>query len=190
VAVSAPTALQTVRDGAQVQSGQQVLIIGASGGVGTFAVQIAKAFGAEVTGMCRTSKADIVRSAGADHVIDYTCEDITAGGRSRPTPRTTRPRGPPPPPQRPTAADHRAPQQSGTKRVLDRRALKPYRHHRCTPMHQDGPSVSAKTGWRAVALPQDVLTMASHTTDSNVAHHRQQHGADTTTRTTSGISPR
>jgi NADPH:quinone reductase-like Zn-dependent oxidoreductase len=58
-----------------------VLIIGASGGVGSFAVQIAKAFGAEVTGVASTSKVDMVRSAGADHVIDYTHEDITAGGR-------------------------------------------------------------------------------------------------------------
>ena len=81
VAVSALTALQAVRDGADVQPGQQVLIIGASGGVGTFAVQIAKTFGAEVTGVCSTSKVDVVRSAGADHVIDYTREDITAGAR-------------------------------------------------------------------------------------------------------------
>ena len=81
VSVSALTALQAVRDGAEVQPGQQVLIIGASGGVGTFAVQIAKAFGAEVTGVCSTSKVDVVRSIGADHVIDYTHEDITAGGR-------------------------------------------------------------------------------------------------------------
>ncbi len=81
VSVSALTALQAVRDGGKVQPGQQVLIIGASGGVGTFAVQIAKAFGAEVTGMCSTSKVDVVRSIGADHVIDYTHEDITAGGK-------------------------------------------------------------------------------------------------------------
>jgi 2-desacetyl-2-hydroxyethyl bacteriochlorophyllide A dehydrogenase len=81
VSVSALTALQAVRDGADVQPGQQVLIIGASGGVGAFAVQIAKTFGAEVTGVCSTSKVDVVRSAGADHVIDYTREDITAGAR-------------------------------------------------------------------------------------------------------------
>ena len=81
VAVSALTALQAVRDGAEVQPGQHVLIIGASGGVGAFAVQIAKAFGAEVTGVCSTSKVDVVRFAGADHVIDYTREDITAGDR-------------------------------------------------------------------------------------------------------------
>jgi NADPH:quinone reductase-like Zn-dependent oxidoreductase len=79
--VSALTALQAVRDGAEVQPGQHVLIIGASGGVGAFAVQIAKTFGAEVTGVCSTSKVDVVRSAGADHVIDYTREDITAGAR-------------------------------------------------------------------------------------------------------------
>ena len=79
--MSALTALQAVRDGAEAQAGQQVLIIGASGGVGTFAVQIAKAFGAEVTGVCRTSKVDVVRAAGADHVIDYTRVDTTAGAR-------------------------------------------------------------------------------------------------------------
>jgi NADPH:quinone reductase-like Zn-dependent oxidoreductase len=81
VPVSAQTALQAVRDRGHVQPGQQVLVIGASGGVGTFAVQIAKAAGAEVTGMCRTAKMDTVRSLGADHVIDYTRQDITAAGR-------------------------------------------------------------------------------------------------------------
>ena len=79
VPVSALTALQAVRDHAKVQPGQQVLIIGASGGVGTFAVQIAKAFGAEVTGVCSTAKTDLVRSVGADHVIDYTREDFADG---------------------------------------------------------------------------------------------------------------
>src|SRR2546430_2269863 len=72
VPVSALTALQAVRDRAQVQAGQKVLIIGASGGVGTFAVQIARAFGAEVTGMCSTAKTEMVRAIGADHVVDYT----------------------------------------------------------------------------------------------------------------------
>ena len=76
---SATTALQAVRDKAKLQRGQHVLIIGASGGVGTFAVQLAKAFGAEVTGACRTGKTDLVRALGADHVLDYTREDITAG---------------------------------------------------------------------------------------------------------------
>jgi NADPH:quinone reductase-like Zn-dependent oxidoreductase len=76
---SATTALQALRDKAKLRPGQHVLIIGASGGVGTFAVQLAKAFGAEVTGACRTEKADLVRALGADHVLDYTREDVTAG---------------------------------------------------------------------------------------------------------------
>jgi NADPH:quinone reductase-like Zn-dependent oxidoreductase len=81
VPVSALAALQAVRDHGRVQPGQNVLIIGASGGVGSFAVQIAKAFGAEVTGVCSTSKVDLVRSLGADHVIDYTHDDIGDSGR-------------------------------------------------------------------------------------------------------------
>ncbi len=81
VSVSALTALQGVRDHGGVQPGEKVLIIGASGGVGTFAVQIAKAFGAEVTGVCSTTKVDMVRSIGADHVIDYTRDDIADSGQ-------------------------------------------------------------------------------------------------------------
>jgi NADPH:quinone reductase-like Zn-dependent oxidoreductase len=81
VGVSATTALQLLRDQGKVQPGQQVLINGASGGVGTFAVQIAKAFGAEVTGVCSTRNVDMVRSIGADQVLDYTQEDFTQGGQ-------------------------------------------------------------------------------------------------------------
>ena len=80
VGVSATTALQLLRDQGKVKPGQTVLINGASGGVGPFAVQIAKAFGADVTGVCNTTNVDMVRSIGADHVIDYTETDFTQGG--------------------------------------------------------------------------------------------------------------
>jgi NADPH:quinone reductase-like Zn-dependent oxidoreductase len=81
VPISGGTALQAVRDSGQVTAGQSVLVIGAAGGVGSFAVQLAKVFGAEVTGVCSGAKTDLVRSLGADQVIDYTRDDFAAAGQ-------------------------------------------------------------------------------------------------------------
>jgi NADPH:quinone reductase-like Zn-dependent oxidoreductase len=79
--ISGLTALQAIRDVGKVQGGQKVLVVGAAGGVGTLTVQVAKVFGAQVTGVCSTSKAELVRSIGADDVIDYTREDFADGTR-------------------------------------------------------------------------------------------------------------
>ena len=81
LAISGLTALQGLRDHGRVEAGQKVLIVGASGGVGTYVVQIARAFGAHVTGVCSTRKVEMVRSIGADHVMDYTREDFADGSR-------------------------------------------------------------------------------------------------------------
>ena len=82
VPISGLTALQAVRDHGRVKAGERVLIVGASGGVGTFAVQIAKAFGAEVTGVCSTAKVEAVRALGADRVVDYTRADFAGGAHA------------------------------------------------------------------------------------------------------------
>ena len=126
VPVSGCTALLGIRDKGEVRAGQRVLVIGAGGGVGTFAVQIAKAFGAEVTGVCSTSKTDLVRSIGAERVIDYTREDPrrrTAALRRHP-----RHGGQPPAvaaPARPRPEGHARDHRSRGARTLARRRRSP-----------------------------------------------------------------
>src|ERR671920_520358 len=108
LAIMGSTALQALRDHGRVEPGQEVLLIGASGGVGTYAVQIAKAFGAHVTGVCSTKKVEMVRSIGADHVIDYTRDDFAEGDKRYDVildiggdSSLSRPRRAPPPPGAP-----------------------------------------------------------------------------------------
>src|ERR671920_309295 len=108
LAIMGATALQALRDKGKVEPEQEVLIIGASGGVGTYAVQIAKAFGAHVTGVCSTQKVEMVRSIGADHVIDYTRDDFAEGDKRYDVildiggdSSLSRPRRAPPPPGAP-----------------------------------------------------------------------------------------
>ena len=155
VPVSAVTALQALRDRGRLKAGQHVLVIGASGGVGTFAVQIAKALGATVTGVCSTAKLDLVRSLGADHVIDYTQADITDDGRRYDLVLDiggNRPLSAAPPRAHPRrdAGDRRR----RRRRPLDRRPPPPARRHgrcRCSCASASGrssPSPTAPTSTR------------------------------------------
>ena len=124
IPTSACTALQALRDAGKIAAGQRVLIIGASGGVGLFAVQIAKAYGAEVTGVCSTGKVELVRSVGADHVIDYTEEDVTTSGqRLRPDPRHGRQPHPVGAPTLPDPPRHARAGRRRRRRPADRRRL-------------------------------------------------------------------
>ncbi len=132
VPVSGVAALQAVRDRAHVQVGQKVLIIGAAGGVGTFAVQIAKAYGAEVTGVCSTTQVDLVRSIGADHVIDYTAK--TSPTASTTTTRSSTPEA--------TARSHNSVARSRDPEHSSSSAAKPVVGGSAGSIARSGPSCS------------------------------------------------